>query len=260
MLILVPCNPGLVVYILTIKPVARSYKNCQTFINSVVNYLHNYHLDGIDLDWEYPSATDRGGSEDDAANYVTLLAEMREAFDRENPGWEISVKVPTSYWYLRGFDVEGMQKYVDYISLMSYDLHGMWDRDNKWTVPYLEGHTDISQIQLGLDLLWRNNIDPANVVFGFAFYGRSFTMKDEECTEPNGECQFSTGGAPGTCTDTAGILSYAEISSRNNSLDMHSHYEAETTVRYNVYHGSQWISYDDVQSYTTKESLFQNIA
>jgi GH18 family chitinase len=66
--------------------VARSYENRQTFISSVVNYLQNYHLDRVDLDWEYPSAADRGGSEDDTANYVTLLAEMREAFDRENPG------------------------------------------------------------------------------------------------------------------------------------------------------------------------------
>lgn len=51
-----------------------------------MNYLQNYHLNGVDLDWEYLLAADRGGSEDDTANYVTLLAEMREAFDRENLG------------------------------------------------------------------------------------------------------------------------------------------------------------------------------
>ncbi|KAJ5245747.1 hypothetical protein N7489_005843 [Penicillium chrysogenum] len=60
--------------------------NPRTFISSVVNYLQNYHLNGVDLDWEYLLAADRGGSEDDTANYVTLLAEMREAFDRENLG------------------------------------------------------------------------------------------------------------------------------------------------------------------------------
>ncbi|KAJ5372784.1 hypothetical protein N7517_004790 [Penicillium concentricum] len=234
---------------------ARSHENRQTFINSVVKYLQDYHLDGVDLDWEYPSAPDRGGTEDDAANYVILLAEMRKAFDHENPGWEISVTIPTSYWYLRGFDLEGMQRYTDYINLMSYDLHGMWDKDSKWTGAYLAGHTDITQIELGLDLLWRNNIDPANVVFGFAFYGRSFTMVDEDCSEPNGKCKFSTGGAPGSCTDTAGILSYAEISSRNNSQDVHTHYDPKTTVKYNVYQGSQWISYDDAQSFNDKKKF-----
>lgn len=75
----------------------------------------------------------------------------------------------------------------------------MWDHDNAWTGPYLKGHTDISEIDLGLDLLWRNNIDPAKVVFGFAFYGRSFTMSDPNCYEPNGVCEFSSGGMPGSC-------------------------------------------------------------
>lgn len=82
---------------LTLAAVARSYENRQTFINSVVKYLRDYHLDSIDIDWEYPSADDRGGQPQDAANFVTLLAEMRKAFDRENPGWEISATLPTSY-------------------------------------------------------------------------------------------------------------------------------------------------------------------
>ncbi len=46
----------------------------------------------------------------------------------------------------------------------------MWDQHNKFTGPYLEGHTNISEIEQGLDLLWRNGIAPHQVVFGFAFY------------------------------------------------------------------------------------------
>ncbi|KAJ5165549.1 uncharacterized protein N7500_007379 [Penicillium coprophilum] len=178
---------------------------------------------------------------------------MREAFDRENPGWEISATIPTSYWYLRGFDVKGIQKYLDYLNLMSYDLHGMWDQNIKFTGPYLEGHTDISQIELGLDLLWRNDIDPSNVVFGFAFYGRSFTIKDSSCFKPDRKCEFSDGGIAGSCTDTTGILSYAEISSSNNSLDVHTSYDPKTTVKHNVYGGTKWISYDDEQSFSDKK-------
>jgi GH18 family chitinase len=43
-------------------------------------------LDDVDLDWEYLSVIDCGGIKDDAANYTTLVAELREAFNRENPG------------------------------------------------------------------------------------------------------------------------------------------------------------------------------
>jgi chitinase len=148
-----------------------------------------------------------------------------------------------------------MQKYVDWFNLMSYDLHGMWDHSNKWTGPYLRGHTDLSEIDLGLDLLWRNNIKPENVVLGFGFYGRSFTMADPGCHEPNGICQFTTGGNPGSCSNTRGVLTYQEISTRNETPGIQTYYDVETTVKYSVFDGDQWISYDDAQSFHDKKEF-----
>lgn len=132
----------------------------------------------------------------------------------------------------------------------------MWDEHNKFTGPYLQGHTNVSEIDQGLDLLWRNDIDPANVVMGFAFYGRSFTMSDSSCSKPG--CTFSTSGRSGTCTNTGGILSYSEISSRNRSLSTQTFYDQESTVKYNVYDGNQWISYDDAQSFTDKKQFLSS--
>lgn len=37
------------------------------------------------------------------------------------PTWGISITVPTSYWYLRWFDLEELAKTVNYFNLMSYD-------------------------------------------------------------------------------------------------------------------------------------------
>ena len=231
-----------------------SYDGRATFIKSVCDYLRTYGLDGVDIDWEYPGATDRGGGPRDDTLYVQMLGELKEAFEREGAGWEISVTLPTSYWYLRGFSLENMQKQIDYFNIMSYDIHGMWDFDNKWTGPYLKGHTDWTEIDMGLDLLWRNNIKPENVVLGFGFYGRSFTVADPSCTEPNNVCQFATGGIPGSCSDTAGVLTYDEIASRNNTLDVKTFYDPETTVKYNIFGGNQWVSYDDGQSFRDKLS------
>ena len=129
----------------------------------------------------------------------------------------------------------------------------MWDQHNKFTGPYLEGHTNITEIDTGLDLLWRNGVDPVNVVMGFAFYGRSFTISDPACVKPG--CTFSTSGLPGSCTNTGGILSYSEIKSRNSSLSTNTYYDAQSTVKYNVYDGNQWISYDDEQSFSDKKNF-----
>lgn len=131
--------------------------------------------------------------------------------------------------------------------------HGMWDQHNKYTGPYIEGHTNITEIDEGLKLLWRNDIDPAKLVIGFAFYGRSYTLNDASCFQPG--CTFSTSGLPGTCTNTGGILSYSEVSSRNNSLSTQTYYDQTSTVKYNVYDGNQWISYDDEQSFFDKKKF-----
>lgn len=127
----------------------------------------------------------------------------------------------------------------------------MWDQHNKFTGPFLEGHTNVTEIEQGLDLLWRNGIGPNKVVLGFAFYGRSFTMLDPSCSKPG--CKFSTSGTPGTCTITGGILSYSELKSRSTSLDVQTFYDQKSTVKYNVFGGNQWISYDDEQSFTDKK-------
>uniref|UniRef100_A0A0P0CAT0 chitinase n=1 Tax=Hypocrella siamensis TaxID=696354 RepID=A0A0P0CAT0_9HYPO len=237
--------------------VVSTHESRRAFITSVYVTIQNYGLDGVDLDWEYPSALDRGGSPDDAANFVALVSEMRDYFDVQNPRWTITVTLPTSYWYLRGFDLENMNRFVSWFNLMSYDLaqHGTWDHDNRFTGPYLRGHTDISEIQAGLDILRRNHIPMENVAMGMAFYGRSFTLGSDDCVDPNGVCQFSRGGRPGDCSEQAGILTYTEIVSRNDSLGLSTFYNSTTTVKYNVYEGDQWISYDDAQSWEDKRKF-----
>lgn len=102
--------------------VASTEVNRQIFISSLVSFLRKYGLDGVDIDWEYPAATDRGGIKEDTDNYVLLMSEIQEAFARENPGWEATITIPTSYWYLRGFDVTRLQKYISWFNVMSYDL------------------------------------------------------------------------------------------------------------------------------------------
>jgi chitinase len=102
--------------------IARSSANRQTFANNVLKFLDTYGYDGVDVDWEYPGAPDRGGKPDDVKNYVLLLQTLRKTFDASGRKLGITLTAPSSFWYLRWFDLPGMIKYVDWINIVSrYD-------------------------------------------------------------------------------------------------------------------------------------------
>lgn len=186
-----------------------SQGNRAAFISGLIKFMNTYGFDGVDLDWEYPGADDRGGVPADTANYVSLVKEIKAAF--AGPGFGLSMTLPTSYWYLQHFDLAGIQPYVDWFNLMSYDLHGVWDAASQFVGPYIAPHTNITEIDAGMDLLWRAGVNPDKVVLGQGWYGRSFTLKDPPCNTPNGICQFSGAANAGPCSDAPGILTNQEI-------------------------------------------------
>ncbi|KAI8659036.1 Chitinase [Fusarium keratoplasticum] len=183
---------------------ASTKENRATFINNLLGFLSEYGYDGVD--WEYPGADDRGGKDGDGANYVALVKELREAINSRGRDYIVTFTAPSSYWYLRHFDLKGMETYVDWINLMSYDLHGVWDSDNPIGNQVLS-HTNLTEIDYALDLFWRVGVEPSSIVLGLGFYGRSFELESASCWKPG--CAFKGPGSPGRCSNTAGILSYA---------------------------------------------------
>lgn len=132
---------------------------------------------------------------------------------------------------------------------MTYDIHGVWDATNKFTGPYVRPHTNLTEIRLGLDLLWRNNINPAHVNMGLGWYGRSFTLSDPSCNTPG--CIFSAGGNPGDCTKSAGTLSNAEILRIIQSKGLTPQMDSTAAVKWITW-DNQWASYDDGETMALK--------
>lgn len=95
--------------------------NRAKFISNVLVFIDHYGFDAVDIDWEYPGAPDRGGSGDttDGDNYVLLMQEMKLAFELSLRKLYLSFTAPTSYWYMRWFDIGKMVDAVDYVNFMT---------------------------------------------------------------------------------------------------------------------------------------------
>ncbi|MFI9007786.1 glycosyl hydrolase family 18 protein [Actinosynnema sp. NPDC053489] len=83
-----------------------------TFVNSAVNAVTQYNLDGIDIDWEYP---DPGAS---AANFTALMGQLGTALHSRG-------KLLTAAVVSGGGTAEGVQTavfgQVDWLNIMAYD-------------------------------------------------------------------------------------------------------------------------------------------
>ncbi|KAH7202902.1 uncharacterized protein BKA55DRAFT_600509 [Fusarium redolens] len=237
----------------TFSELATSQDSQSKFINSLQSFMSQYDFDGLDLDWEYPVDKDRGGHSGDYKNFPKFMEKLKKTLDRGDKG--LTITLPASYWYLRYFDIKRLEKTVDFFNIMSYDLHGAWDQKANWTEPYLNAHTNLTEIDLALDLLWRNDINPDNVVMGMGFYGRAFTVQTLSCSEPG--CLFKDAGKPGECSSEAGILLNSEIDDITKKRGLKPKLYKEEAVKVLKW-GNQWVSYDDEETLKMKTEFAQS--
>lgn len=121
----------------------------------------------------------------------------------------LSITIPSSFCYMQHFDIVALEKCVDWFNVMLYDLHGSRDLLDKFTGPYINTHTNLTEIQDSLDLLWRNKINPEKLVFDMASNRRGFTLKNPSCSNPG--CICASGGNAGECSNAADVLLNPEI-------------------------------------------------
>ncbi|KAH8895448.1 glycoside hydrolase [Thozetella sp. PMI_491] len=218
----------------------------EKFLGELEKFMVHYGFDGVDYDWEYPGAPDRGGHKQDGENYVALVEATRNRFKTVGRGWGISFTAPSSYWYLRHFNIEDMMPHVDWVNLMTYDLYGSWDKESNWIGPHVYGHTNLTVIKQALDLLWRNNVPANQVNLGLGFYGRTYKLSDPSCDRPG--CDFDDPGTAGQCSGQAGYMSYQDIAWKRESSGAPVVTDKENTIKYFRYNDDQWVSFDDEET------------
>ncbi|KAK8859535.1 glycoside hydrolase [Apiospora arundinis] len=232
----------------TFSDLARADETYQkVFFSSLTLFMMEWGFTGIDIDWEYPSADDRSGRPEDYETFPKFLKSLKAYLSDYNYG--LSITIPTSYWYLQHFDITAIEPYVDWFNIMSYDLHGTWDIGGKWSGAILNAHTNLTEIETAMDLVWRNGIDPSKITLGMAFYGRTSTLIGN-CNTPG--CTYASAGDKGPCSQETGILLNSEISDIIRREKLRPTLHKDAAVKTITWGQNQWVSFDDKETFKLK--------
>ncbi|PVD37546.1 hypothetical protein C0Q70_00140 [Pomacea canaliculata] len=249
--------------------IAGSPGNRKAFITQAISFLRQRGFDGLDLDWEYPANRGSPPRTDSTSRSSLLfvnptghLQEIRQAFEEEGRSSGkgrllLSAAVAAGKDNVdTAYDVPAVSKQVDFINLMTYDLHGSWETFTGHNSPlYARGDETGAQRNLNVDWAARYWVqkgapkDKLNI--GMGLYGRSFTLASASNHQPGAPAP--RGGQAGEYTREAGFIAYYEASLVCDMIKKGAtkEYIADQQVPY-IHQDTQWVGYDDPDSLKKK--------
>ncbi|KAI9843069.1 MAG: Endochitinase B1 [Sclerophora amabilis] len=160
-------------------PMASTEAGRATFAKSAVQLVQDLGLDGIDIDWEYPTDAAQ------ASNLVSLLQQTRAALDsyasQHGTGSKflLSVACPAGPSNYQIMDLKGMDKYLDLWNLMAYDYAGSWSTvaGHQSNVYKSKSNADTTPFNTADAIAYytgTGGIAPSKILLGMPLYGRAF--------------------------------------------------------------------------------------
>ncbi len=127
--------------------------------------VKEFALDGIDIDWEYPTSSmaNISSSPDDTENFTLLMQDIRAAIGNEK---ELTLATVASARYI---DFKAILPFVDFVNIMAYD---MASAPKHHSALYPSGHSGDITSDGAVTAHLKAGVPPSKLVMGMPFYGR----------------------------------------------------------------------------------------
>ena len=127
--------------------------------------VKEFALDGIDIDWEYPTSSmaNISSSPDDTENFTLLMQDIRAAIGNEK---ELTLATVASARYI---DFKAILPSVDFVNIMAYD---MASAPKYHSALYPSGHSGDITSDGAVTAHLKAGVPPSKLVMGMPFYGR----------------------------------------------------------------------------------------
>ncbi|MCR8643298.1 glycosyl hydrolase family 18 protein [Paenibacillus sp. N1-5-1-14] len=226
--------------------------NRYVFTENIINMVKELNLDGVDIDWEFP-AFDAWGTqksrEIDTQNFTSLMKELREKLNRlphKNKSYILTFASGIQDWYFEKVEVNKVEKYVDYINVMTYDMTGRWSDTTGYNSNLYSDANNKAKISIDsvINQYLSHHINSRKLLLGVPAY--SYGWKNVK-GDANGA--FTTGQP----IDIEKVdLSYKSIVDKyQNQNGFKRYYDEQAKAAY-LYDGDMYISYEDPEALKEK--------
>ena len=227
------------------------------FADSCVEFIVKYGFNGVDIDWEYPVS---GGLSTnvkrsvDKQNFTLLLKKIREKLNSrstiDGKQYLLTIAGGSGDWYINNTELGLIHQYLDYVNVMTYDIHGTWDKYTDFNAP-LYSNTDNSpqekwSVDASINSWLKAGVPVQKLIAGVPFYGYRYTAVNNT---NNGLYQTYSGGAS---------IGYAGIAANYLDAPGFTRYFHQQSMVPWLFNGSTFISYDDEQSMGLKAQYIKN--
>lgn len=197
------------------------------FIDSILKVVNEYDLDGIDLDWEYPTfdVAKIKARVEDKQNFTLFIQELRAKM----PSKLLTIAVGAGNGIAKAIEVDVLNGYLDYLHIMTYDMGNF--KNNQFshhTNLYPSKYHSYSASQ-AVEVYNKLGFDIKKIVMGIAFYGRYGLL--------NNKFEVARG------------FGYQRILELKSTMNYYFDEEAKAPI---IYNDDYFVSFDDEASVTEK--------